>query len=225
MESIVRDSIMKHLIDNKLISTEQHGFVKNKSCVTNLLETLDLITQALEDGFPIDIIFLDFAKAFDSVPHERLCSKLSAYGINGELLNWCKGFLSNRTQRVVLGKYVSDWKAVLSGVPQGSVLGPLLFVIFINDLVFNKTNKCKLYADDTKVISIIKSQDDISNLQDDLDKMVEWSDKWLVKFNNDKCKVMHIGGNNPNAEYTMMKQLNNKENCCCNLESVHEKGY
>jgi hypothetical protein len=72
MESIVRDSIMKHLIDNKLISTEQHGFVKNKSCVTNLLATLDLITQALEDGFPIDIIFLDFAKAFDSVPHERL---------------------------------------------------------------------------------------------------------------------------------------------------------
>ena len=119
---------------NNLLSKHQHGFVPNKSCVTNLLETLDLITQELENGNCVDEALLDFAKAFDSVPHNRLCLKLSLYGINGKLLAWCKEFLSHRLQRVVLGDVVSDWVEVTSRVPQGSVLGPILFVVYINDI-------------------------------------------------------------------------------------------
>lgn len=107
MESIIRDSIMQHLLANKLIISEQHGFVPKKSCCTNLLETMDLITQAIEDGYPIDIIFLDFAKAFDTVAHTRLNIKLSAFGIVDKLLNWIKAFLNGRTQRVILGDFIS----------------------------------------------------------------------------------------------------------------------
>ena len=107
MESIIRDSIMQHLLANKLIISEQHGFVPKKSCCTNLLETMDLITQAIEDGYPINIIFLDFAKAFDTVAHTRLNIKLSAFGIVDKLLNWIKAFLNGRTQRVILGDFIS----------------------------------------------------------------------------------------------------------------------
>jgi hypothetical protein len=104
--------------------------------------------------------------------------------------------LSNRKQRVVLGDYISMWKLVISGIPRGSVLCPLLFVIFINDLVDNIKNNCKLYADDTKIISIIKNNNDCDALQEDLNQLVLWSDKWLLKFNNQKCKIMHVGTNN-----------------------------
>ncbi len=181
---------MQHLLTNKLIISEQHGFVPKKSCCTNLLETMDLILQAIEDGYPIDIIFLDFAKAFDTVAHTRFNIKLPAFGIVGKLLNWIKAFLNGRTQRVIPGDFISKWTHVLSGVPQGSVLGPLLFIIFINDLINNLPAgcNCKLYSDDTRMISIIKCKEGCDKLQIALDKLIEWSNKWLVKFNNDKCK-------------------------------------
>jgi len=203
MEKIVKSIITKHLNKENLIINEQHGFVSNKSCVTNLLETLDLITHALENGYNIDIGFYDFAKAFDSVPHERLKLKLSAYGINGKILNWISAFLSDRVQRVILGGSASEWTRVLSGVPQGSVLGPLLFVIYINDLLRSLINKGKLFADDTKCINVIKSEQDCINMQTDINKLVEWTDKWLIKFNSEKCKVMHIGKTNPKWTYTI----------------------
>ena len=201
MERIIRDEIMDHLIKNKIVISQQHGFENNKSCITNLLETLDLITKALADGLDVDVLLMDFA--FYSVAHNRLILKLDAYGIKSKILNWCKGFLSNRLQRVMLGEYVSDWKAVISGVPQGSVLGPLLFVIFINDLCYNINNDCKLSADDTKVISISKSQEDKVMLQEDINSLNEWTNDWLVKFNESKCKVMHLGKNNPKFDYKL----------------------
>ena len=205
METIVRDALMQHFLINGFIISEQHGFVPKKSCITNLLETMDLLTQAIEDGYPADIIFLDFAKAFDTVAHTRLISKLSSYGIVDKLLNWIKAFLNDRFQRVILGDNISQWIRVVSGVPQGSVLGPLLFVIFINDLVKNlpESCKCKLFADDTKLISIIKSNQDCEKMQLALDKLVFWSKTWLLKFNNDKCKVMHFGKNNLQFDYVM----------------------
>ena len=144
---------------------------------------------------------MDFAKAFDSVAHLRLLAKLEAIGIRSKTLNWCKGFISNRLQRVVLGEHVSEWKNVLSGVPQGSVLGPLLFVIFINDLCINLNNIGKLFADDTKVISVIKDQEDNIKLQNDINILNSWTNNWLVKFNDKKCKVMHLGKNNQKFDY------------------------
>ena len=157
--------------------------------------------KLFENDQSIDIGFYDFAKAFDSVPHERLAIKLSSYGINGKMLAWIKSFLKDRSQRVVLGEFISEWTKVLSGVPQGSVLGPLLFVIYINDLLIGLLNKGKLFADDTKSINITQCEQDCMNMQTDLDNLVKWTNKWLVKFNSEKCKVMHIGNKNPNWKY------------------------
>ena len=116
--------MLKFLLENDLISKSQHGFLPNKSCLTNLMETLDFITEALSNGYPIDIIYTDFAKAFDKVSHKKLLYKLKFYGFGDGLINWIKAFLSDRKQRVVLGKTSSEWVNVDSGVPQGSVLGP-----------------------------------------------------------------------------------------------------
>ena len=160
IESLVRRRLEKHLYSENLINEKQHGFVRSKSCTTNLLEKLDFISRALSNGNSVDVIYLDFAKAFDTVPHKRLMIKLEAYGITGKLLKWIKAFLSGRRQRVKLDDIFSQWKWVLSGVPQGSVLGPLLFIIYINDLPEHMKSLVKLYADDTKILSVVNCEED-----------------------------------------------------------------
>ncbi len=157
-----------------------------KSCTTNLLETLDYISYYLSLGDAVDTMYLDFSKAFDTVPHRRLIQKLECYGITGKLLKWIKSFLTNRKQRVALNGFLSMWKLVLSGVPQGSVLGPFLFVIFINDLQDVLKVVSKMYADDTKLISKLSSPNSWMDLQSDLDNACEWSNKWLLEFNVSK---------------------------------------
>ena len=184
-----------------LINANQHGFVKNKSCTTNLMESIDEMTFNLWKKIPCDVVFLDFAKAFDTVPHKRLIAKLRAYGLNECLVKWIESFLHKRQQRVVMGEGVSFWAWVLSGVPQGSVLGPLLFIIYINDLCEDLHYTGKLYADDTKVISAINTLYDSQLLQADLNKINEWSMKWLVQLNREKCIVMHLGYHNQKYEY------------------------
>ncbi len=205
-ERLIRDHVMAHLERHSLIADQQHGFVNKKSCLTNILETLDFVTKAYSEKHSVDVIYLDFAKAFDKVPHRRLLLKLDAYGIRGNILAWIRAFLSGRTQKVVLGPASSDEVEVTSGVPQGSVLGPLLFVLYINDLPDCIVNTCKMFADDSKIIADLRPNhtvEDIETLQQDLNSVVEWTKTWLMELNVKKCKVMHIGKKNTRHEYQM----------------------
>jgi len=193
LESIIRDVLAEYLEANHLLRESQHGFRAGKSCLSNILMFLDKVTNWIDQGNAVDVIFLDFAKAFDKVPHKRLLSKLADHGIRGSLLRWIQSWLLNRAQRVCLNGTVSTWRLVLSGVPQGSVLGPILFLIFINDLDIDIQNLLLKFADDTKLCSKVCNAEDIAKLQEDLDTLVRWSQQWQMKFNVQKCKVMHVG--------------------------------
>jgi hypothetical protein len=175
------------------MTKHQHGFSNKRSCLTNLLETLEEWTKAKDAGNNVDIIFLDFKKAFDTVPHGRLLHKLQSYGISGNLLNWIRNFLVGREMRVIVNGQYTEWNKVRSGVPQGSVLGPLLFLLYVNDLPDTISSSVKLFADDTKLWREIKSKEDSEELRQDLGRLNEWAKKWLLSFNISKCHVMHIG--------------------------------
>ena len=203
LETIIRDHMMDFLIKHKLINPSQHGFLKAKSCLTNLLCFLEEITKWVDDGSPVDVIYLDFQKAFDKVPHQRLISKLKSHGMGNSIINWIEQWLKDRRQRVVVDGEVSSWKSVLSGVPQGSVLGPILFLVYINDLEEGVTGKILKFADDTKLFRKVKEIGDKQNLQDDIDKLVKWSEKWQMLFNFGKCKCLHTGSGNTGMNYEM----------------------
>ena len=160
LETIIRDHMMDFLIKHKLINPSQHGFLKAKSCLTDLLCFLEEITKWVDDGSPVDVIYLDFQKAFDKVPHQRLISKLKSHGMGNSIINWIEQWLTDRRQRVVVDGEVSSWKSVLSGVPQGSVLGPILFLVYINDLEEGVTGKILKFADDRTILSkTVKEKD------------------------------------------------------------------
>ena len=203
MESEIRDKIIDHMCHNELLSKCQHGFIPKRSCVTNLLATMDRWTEALDQGKSVDAVYLDFAKAFDSVPPQRLIRKVESYGIIGKVKSWIEHFLIGRRQRVSVNGAVSEWSSVTSGVPQGSVLGPVLFVIFINDLPEVLSSWCEMYADDTKVSASVDTDSERQMLQMEIDRLVEWADVWQLRFNASKCKVIHFGRNNPEHRYTM----------------------
>ena len=203
LESVIKDEVVKHLDRFKLIKDSQHGFTKGRSCLTNLLEFFEEVTSILDGGKPVDVIYLDFAKAFDKVPHSRLIRKLQSHGIQGQVLKWIEGWLKGRKQRVSLNGRFSKWCEVLSGVPQGSVLGPLLFLIFINDIDDDVISKLCKFADDTKVGRAVGSEDEVNILRNDLKKLCEWAKDWQMLFNVDKCVVIHFGMNNKRAEYLM----------------------
>ena len=196
MESLIKDHIMDHLEKQILIIASQHGFLRKKSCLTNLLSYLEKITKMIDDGENVDLIYLDYAKAFYKVSHIKLKSVLESHGITGKALAWIKEWLSHRKQRVLLNNKCSSWKDVESGVPQGSVLGPVCFVIFINilDLVI-KDPKAFLskFADDTKIGRSIQNISDSQNLQESLNCLAQWCTDWKMQFNETKCKVLHLG--------------------------------
>ena len=195
--------IRRHIINfvNNDISKHQHGFVSNKSCFSNLLETVDTIIDMLENGGPVDIFYFDFCKAFDSVPHYRLLTKLESIGINGKTLEIIRDFLSGRSMISVVRGVCSSSRPVLSGVPQGSVLGPLLFVLFINDLPDGLKNIAKLFADDLKLVADASDPEAIAA---DIKLLENWEYLWLLRFNVVKCKVMHLNFNsNDNREYVL----------------------
>ena len=173
MESLIRDKLVEHMTEGRHFCDAQHGFVPGRSCMTQLLVTLELWTDWLDKGEALDVIYLDFKKAFDSVPHIRLLQKLKAYGVEGDLLNWIQHFLMERKQRVSVNGILSDWVIVLSGIPQGSVLGPILFVIFINDLPDMVKSTAKIFADDTKIFNRVLNRDDHQQMQADLNYLVK----------------------------------------------------
>jgi len=180
----------------------QHGFRSGRSCLSNLLEFLDKVTKAIDEGNSVDVVYLDFAKAFDKAPHQRLLSKLRAHGIRGNVLCWIENWLLNRKQRVCVNGYQSSWQSVLSKVPQGSVLGPVLFLIFINDLDTGIVNHILKFADDTKVFGNINHVSDSIKLQEDLNALFNWSQDWQMKFNVDKCKG-HAHGKEELAQHIL----------------------
>ena len=155
-------------------------------------------THFMDERENFDVIYLDFKKAFDSVPHERLLLKLEGYGISGCILKWIRSFLENRTQKVKIGNEFSEPSKVTSGIPQGSILGPILFTIFINDLPEAIKSICKIFADDTKIYNIT---DKHNTLQEDLNSLITWSEKWQLFFNGQKCKCLHYGKDNPKHTY------------------------
>ena len=203
-ESIITDVILDHMLTHKFISDCQHGFLKGRCTQTQLLETLEEWTKELDKGNKLHVLYCDFKKAFDSVPHKRLMSKVRSYGIEGPVADWIEDFISGRKQRVNINGELSSWKPVTSGVPQGSVLGPILFIIFINDLPDAVSCGVKLYADDTKIYAVVNSEAEARILQEEINKLFHWSVTWQLLFHPDKCHILKIGfGISDEVTYTM----------------------
>jgi hypothetical protein len=208
LESVVKDRMMHHLLSNKLIRDTQHGFMPGRSCATNLVQFMDLVTKAVDEGQSVDIFYLDFAKAFDKVPHKRLIKKLVGKGVEPGVVSWIESWLTDRKQKVCIQGKESEESDVKSGVPQGTVLGPILFSVFIDDLE-DEVSAQQLdvfvtkFADDTKGGKVITSPEDRDKLQKALDCLCSWADKWGMTFNVSKCKILHIGRNNPEYDYYM----------------------
>jgi ribonucleases P/MRP protein subunit RPP40 len=181
----------------------QHGFTKGESCTTHLLEYLDILTYRLTNGNSFDVLYTDFSKVFDTVSHSKLIHKVRSYGFEEQLIECFSSFLIGRKQGVIMGDSISRWLDVLSGVPQGSVLGPLMFLLFVNDIPDCICNTCLLYADDNKLIAKVSSEVDWLMFQKYIDNLCEWSKMWQIKFNHDKCKIMHFGKLNQKHQYFM----------------------
>ena len=203
MESLICDAIIKHLIDNNLLVECQHGFIQGRSCVTQLLKIMDTWTEILDEGYDVDVAYLDYRKAFDSVPYERLLIRFEGYGVKNPILGWIRNFLIGRSQRVVINSAKSEWAPVTSGIPQGSVLRRVLFIFYVNDLPDIIHSSIQMFADDTIVFNKITCSCDCEELQRDIDSLVEWSVAWQLNFNTAKCKTMHIGGSNPHQICSM----------------------
>ena len=192
MEHIVLSHMAKHLKTNNILISEQHGFRECLSTVTQLINSTNDWSEALNQKGQTDVVLLDFSKAFDKVSHRHLSSKLNYYGIQNNTLGWINSFLDDRKQAVSVNGTHSSWVSVTSGVPQGSVLGPVLFLLYINDIKDHIQSTIKLFADDSIVYRVIENSHDRDILQKDLDPLAEWSETWLMNFNVKKCAVLSI---------------------------------
>ena len=215
LEHIIVSNINKHLAFESTLADCQHGFRSQRSCKTQLVQFYHDMVSNLDGARDrgqkqTDVIIMDFAKAFDKVPHRRLLYKLGYYGIRGSTHKWISSWLSERSQKVVLDGQASDPVPVLSGVPQGSVLGPVLFLIFINDLPDNIRSPVRLFADDCVLYRNIKSPIDCQILQDDLNSLSQWETDWQMKFNVAKCHSMRVTRHLPDKQilfdYTLHQQ-------------------
>ncbi len=192
-EKVVREELL--LKCQQKLNSYQHGFLPQKSCTTQMVEYIDSLVTSINDNVRTDVIYFDFAKAFDSVNHDVILMKLKhQFGIDGTLLKFIMNYLKDRKQCVLIGGVQSGLKGVKSGVPQGSILGPLFFVLFINDMAdyVSEGTKIALYADDTKMWRKIINWSDHEILQNDIDSLHSWAERNKMKFHPDKCKVLSI---------------------------------
>ena len=198
MKKIVRKAIVKHLVDNNLLPVNQHGFLKGRSTLSQLLSQVETITRMLEDGCEVDSIYLDFAKAFDKVDHSILCKKLRDKRIGGRVGTWLHNFLTNRVSKVSCNGALSKPAPVLSGVPQGTVLGPILFIIMISDLDCKLQRAfASLFADDSRVSSAIKSETDCLLFHHELSNTTyPWAPNNKAVFNGEKFEHIHFAKKN-----------------------------
>ena len=191
-EHIIAKQILNHLDTQNQLSDRQHGFRRKRSCETQLILFIDELIKSMSAGKQTDAIIMDFSKAFDVVPHGSLLVKLKYYGVRDNTLLWIDSFLDQRTQKVIVNGIESESAAVTSGVPQGSVLGPLLFLVYINDMPECIKSDLRLFADDTIIYRTIESREDCIILQQDLAALEDWEKTWGMSFNPSKCSTMHI---------------------------------
>jgi hypothetical protein len=192
LEHIIFHHIISHLELHDFFVDYQHGFRRQRSCETQLIVTLEDISRSLNNKHQVDMLILDFSKAFDTVAHRRLLTKLEHYGIRGEVLHWLESWLTTRHQRVVVDGENSEEVAVSSGVPQGTVLGPLMFLIYVNDIGNEVRSNLRLFADDALLYKEVTSEDDARQLQSDLTRLEQWSKQWQMSFNPKKCIVQRV---------------------------------
>ena len=196
MELIIKDQLLSYLLGKHLISRHQHAFIIKHSTTTNLLESLHDWSVALNNSNSVDVIYIDFRRAFDSIVYTKLLYKLQCYGVSGRLLAWISAFLTGRSQCVVVDNVHSSYVDVISGVPQGSVLGPILFILFVNDIdtVCHSSTKLKLYADDLKLYSVVESVSSVGccDLQKSLDNVSHWANSWQFSINTTKTTVLNL---------------------------------
>ena len=190
-ERVIYNSLFNYFLSNKLFTPSQSGFLAGDSCIAQLLSIIREIQTAFDENPTADVrgVFLDISKAFDKVWHDGLLYKLKAYDVQGELLSLLRNYLQKRKQRVVLNGQTSEWRDIISGVPQGSVLGPLPFLIYINDLPDGLTSLRKIFANDTSLFSKVHDIDKSANeLNGDLEKISQWAYQWKMQFNPDPNK-------------------------------------
>ena len=207
MEHVLASNIMSHAKDNDILYQLQHGFREKRSCELQLTGLVSDLMNKMQHGKQTDLLVMDFSKAFDKVGHGRLLHKLDHYGVKGNTNRWIKNFLNDRTQQVVLEGHTSEEVEVDSGVPQGSVLGPSMFLFYVNDLADTLSSSVRLFADDTIIYLTIQCEDDANQLQNDLDKLAEWSRAWSMELNIDKCQVITVTRNHTKINHQY--RLNN----------------
>nr|VZH96026.1 unnamed protein product [Spirometra erinaceieuropaei] len=207
MEKTIKKELMAYLETYNLLSNAQYGFRRGRSCGTNLLCTMQSWTRALDAKHTVHVAYIDFRKAFDSVPHQRLLHKLRIMGIGGKLLKWIENFLVGRSQIVCVVQQQSRCTFIESGVPQGSVLGPTLFLLFINDCVDGLDCDCAMFADDIKIWKVIQNAADETNFQENLCRLDEWSRRWLLSFNFNKCTILRLGNQTPSTQQYHLNEM------------------